>query len=305
MSAEDVAASLDALAARGGSAMQVLRLVEDPDTDAARLAGAVGADPVLAARVLGLANSSYYGLSGRVSALPFAVSVLGFQVVRGLAVAAAAGLDTPGSTPTGFWRVAATTAAAGHLVAPLVGADAGDAFTAGLLHTLGAALLHRHHPIPGLCLPAHPDGDAHGAVEVELYGLTHAQAAARVLEAWQFPQPMVTAIADHHDDLGEDAQPLRRALSAARSLAAVSLEPATGDRGTTAAAEPSQGLTAQGLTAQGLTAQGLTAQGLTAHGLTAQDDGLAALTADMREDDAFRQRLDERSDALARCLEPA
>jgi HD-like signal output (HDOD) protein len=203
---------------RAAAAARVLQLVDDPDTGALDVARAMGTDPVFAARVLRVANSTYYGLSGRVSTLPFAVSVIGFQAVRGLAVVAAAGLDDPAGAPNGFWQVAAMSATAAELVAPMVGADPGDSFSVGLLHTLGAALLHQHQALPALCLPEGDQIEELLRVERERYGVTHDQLGARVLSAWHFPAHICALIARHHEQVLPDSAPLERALHASRLM---------------------------------------------------------------------------------------
>lgn len=211
------------LSARAGTAANVLRVIDDPHAGVAELADAIGADPILAARVFRVANSSYYGLSGRVSSLTFAVSVVGFQSVRGLAVAAATGLDDPHGVPAGFWLSAATAATAAETVAPILGADKGDAFCLGLLHTLGSALLHQYDAGATLCLPMPADEADYLRHEVEDYGIDHAQVGARVLTAWKFPEVLCDLIARHHDAALTEASPLARVLPVARTLTHLAL----------------------------------------------------------------------------------
>lgn len=208
---------------RAGAATRVLTLVDDPDAGVAQLAQAIGADPAFASRVLALANSTYYGLSGRVGTLHYAISVVGFQTIRALAVSIAAGIDDPSGIPDGFWEQAALAATAAGIVAPLIGANAPDAFCVGLLHTLGAALLHQQHPLPQLCLPAPVDGNALEQRELALYGIGHAAAGAEVLSAWHFPERLCALVATHHEVPLPDADPLTRTLHAARTLADVAL----------------------------------------------------------------------------------
>lgn len=204
---------------RAAAAARVLQLADDPDTSAKDLARAMGTDPVFAARVLRVANSTYYGLSGRVSTLPLAVSVVGFQAVRSLAVVAAAGLDNDDGAPEGFWRAAALVATGSELVAAMIGADAGDAFCLGLLHTIGAALLHQHQPLPALCLPEAEDAGALVAAERARYGISHDELGARVLAAWHFPEHVCALIGRHHEPLLPDSPALERALHTGRLLA--------------------------------------------------------------------------------------
>lgn len=207
------------LPARAQAAARVLQLCDDPDTSAQQLARAIGTDPVFAAKVLRVANSTYYGLSGRVSTLPFAVSVVGFQTVRSLAVVAAAGLDNPAATPPGFWAGAATVATAAEVLAPMLEADIGDAFSLGLLHTLGSALLHQHRPLGLVCLPQPADPGALAVAELEAYGTVHEVVGARALSRWHFPDRVCSLIARHHETLLPDAGALERTLHAARGLA--------------------------------------------------------------------------------------
>lgn len=209
------------------AAAKVLRLVEDPDIGVPDLAAAIGADPVLAARVMRVANSSYYGLSGRVATLPFAVSIIGFQSVRALAVAAAAGLDSPNAVPHGFWLAATTAATAAEMMAPVLEANLGDAFCLGLLHTLGTALLHQRQPAVHSCLSTPGDGRSQLQDEIDTYGIDHAHIAAHVLAGWKFPIHLCDLIAAHHEPTLHDAPSLARVLSAARTLTTIALQPDT------------------------------------------------------------------------------
>ncbi|MFZ0160620.1 MAG: HDOD domain-containing protein [Kineosporiaceae bacterium] len=208
------------LASRAGAALRVLQLADDPDTSAGDLARAISTDPLFAARVLRTANAAYYGLSGRVSTLAFAVSVMGFQGVRSLAVMAAAGVDDSHGAPDGFWRAAAMCATGGEIVAPMLGADPGDAFSVGLLHMIGSALLHQSGE-PGqvhLCLPIGDDDGQLLADENEVFEIGHDALGAEVLESWHFPPHIYQVIGRHHQSAMPDAPALERTLQIARSL---------------------------------------------------------------------------------------
>lgn len=227
---------VDKLPARADVATRVLGVADDPDSSAVDLARAVGADPALASRTLALANSAYYGLSGRVASMDFAVSVIGFDTVRALALTLAAGLDRPGAVPDRFWEQAATCAAAASVLAPSFGASAPEAFCLGLLHTIGSAFLHQVLPLPALCLPFPADAAQLAERERDMYGYGHAAVGAQVLAQWNFPSPMCALIANHHDELAPDAPPLARVLEASRTCADLILTEAEPD--STPAADP-------------------------------------------------------------------
>lgn len=205
---------MPALPARSESATLVLTRVADNRSTAADVAAAVGTDPVLAARVLMLANSTFYGLSARVGRLELAVSVLGFTTVRALALATAA--EVAGRVPDRFWDHAALAATSADQLAPLFDATPADAFCLGLLHGIGTALLHQQHPTPGLCTTDGPGLVALTAAEMAVYGTDHAAFGATVLRDWQFPEALCQEVAAHHDEPAPDGRPLARVLYSAR-----------------------------------------------------------------------------------------
>lgn len=215
--------ALDTVTVARPAAVHVLGLIEDPNTTAARLSSAVELDPALTAHIMRLANSAFYGLSGRVGNTGFAVTVIGFSAVRSLAAVSAAGLDDgEATTPPEFWRHAATVAAAAAVLAPTFDIPNGDAFAGGLLHDVGTALLHRYDPAAHTALMDTwgTDSLALRDAEAVTLGLSHDHAAARLLASWNFPTAMVDAIARHHEP-PQSRSPYGRMLTAADALAHV------------------------------------------------------------------------------------
>jgi HD-like signal output (HDOD) protein len=217
---------LERLPAEPTAAMRILWIADDSDSSADDLGAVVAADPGLTARIMRMANSAYYGLSGRVRSCAFAVTVLGFSTVRSLAAAMAAGALEDGlQLPAGFWLHSATVATAASIVAPRVGARHAEAFSLGLLHDLGRFLLYRTDPDGYTAL-----GESIGSEGIELlqaerlgYGLDHADAAGRVLKAWRFPDDFAQSLAGHHDEVGTVKTALSRALVGGEALARVAM----------------------------------------------------------------------------------
>jgi putative nucleotidyltransferase with HDIG domain len=213
--------SLDSVSVARPAAAHVLAVVDDPTASAQKVAASAELDPVFAAQLIKLANSAYYGMSGRVGNTSFAVTVIGFSAVRSLAALSASGLDATGKPkPEGFWLHAAAAAAGCSAVAAHFGLVTGDAFAAGLLHDLGLALLH------GFDRDLHQslierwgsDDAALSSAEATTFGLSHAAAAARVLASWRFPDDFVAAVAAHHGD-EPPASPLAAAVRVGDLLA--------------------------------------------------------------------------------------
>ncbi|WP_436793199.1 HDOD domain-containing protein [Actinospongicola halichondriae] len=85
-------------------------------------------------------------------------------------------------------------------LAPLVGADQGTAFAAGLLHDIGELLLMHRDPAGYLALLAErlPHGERLRR-EKALYDTDHALLGAEHLLELRMPDPVADAVADHHD----------------------------------------------------------------------------------------------------------
>lgn len=220
---QELLVELEQLPPARAAALRVVQIVDDPDSGAADVAAAASVDAALTARMLRMANSAYYGLSGRVASASFAVTVIGFQTVRSLAAMSAAGFVSDGDLPPGFWQRGAATAAGTSLVARRVGADVAQAFCVGILNDLGTALLWRHDAVRQAALleRATADEPAH-VLEFQEYGATHASLCADVLAAWHFPDDLCVAIGRHHDTPSTAATPLRRALQGGIALASLS-----------------------------------------------------------------------------------
>ena len=220
----DLVAEITQLPVQPGAAMHLLWMLEDPRTSAADLGRLIESDPALSTQVIRLANTAFYGLSGKVSSAWRAVTVLGLATVRALATTAAFDLfsEKGRSVPDDFWAHSVTTAAAASSLARRVGVQANDAFSAGLLHDIGSALVFRRAPRrydsvierlvedPTLTLL-----DA----ERDEFGVTHAEVGAAALAVMKFPPELCEAIKRHHDVPAEITTTLGRLLAAADAIA--------------------------------------------------------------------------------------
>jgi putative nucleotidyltransferase with HDIG domain len=219
--AQALSDQLRTLPVRAGAAVRLLQLLDDPRVDGARLAEVIETDPTLAARLLQLANSPFYGIARGVASVTQATVVVGLSVVQAFAAAAAAGVlvKRDGTMPPDYWDHSMAVAAAAAVVARREGLDAAEGLTAGLLHDLGTALLFRLEPRRYAALErAAPAGSAHRLeAETDAFGADHATTGALVLETWRLPRRIVEAVGAHH--AGEPS-PLAAVLARAEVLAA-------------------------------------------------------------------------------------
>lgn len=214
--------AFDDLRGSGAAAPRVMQLVDDPDSTVQDVAAAIDLDPIFTAQVLRLANSAGFGLSTTISTTSRAVGVIGFTTLRSLAAILATDPAAAGrSAPTGFWEHSAATAAGCVAVSTRFGVQRDEAFSMGLLHDLGWLLLdavdpERHRSL----VPGVDDTPVHCDLESAYFGISHPEAAARLLELWNFPPRLVQAIRfHHHAPTAADSEQHRRVLYFGDALA--------------------------------------------------------------------------------------
>lgn len=174
-------------------ALRVRRLLDDPDCSIEQLSKLISAEPLLAARVVAIANSVAYNLSGRTSTdLRSAISRLGFNTLRTLATAVVVGqMAGMAQTPehralaARLWEHTAHVAALARVIARRVThQDPEAAFFAGIIHEVGGFyLIARAAAFPGLL-----DSDLEAWV-----GEREAQVGRCVLRALEVPDSILEA----------------------------------------------------------------------------------------------------------------
>lgn len=174
----------------------ILPRLSDEAFDANELGRMLGQDPILAARVLHLANSPFYGLSRQVGSLREAVLVLGASNLRGMLLST--GLIGLFPDNEAVSRSLATAAAARSLAKSL-GRDQGLAFTAGLLHNLGALLLGHFAPEQWRALAREPMETVSCRLlkEQQAFGFNHCELGSDIAADWRFPREIQMAIRLH------------------------------------------------------------------------------------------------------------
>lgn len=202
---------------------RVLEVLSEEESPAQRVADALQTDPALCARILRLVNSTAYGLAGKVKSIDRAVIALGRSTVRALALSDSAGLFSggPNALPPRYWEHSAAVAVTASLLARPARVSTADAMCAGLMHDLGAALLHQRDPSRYRSFLQEPATLLE--CERSTFGLDHAHLARIAFAAWGLPAELGLAISGHHPrstEPGERGDRLARLITAAEAVAA-------------------------------------------------------------------------------------
>lgn len=229
----DILKAAAALGVLGGNAQagrRLLAMLCNPAITAGDIAAAIDREPGMAARVLRVANSAFYGLARKVSTIDRALMLLGLNAVRGIAAAACLDRAVPQGKDAPQFDVAtllrhsvAVAAAASELARLRKPALASEAFIAGLLHDFGVLVQLRVDPA-GLQVFTRQlalTGDLSASqLESRHVKVTHDQCAAVIFEEWKLPASLVAAAQFHHnpDDAPEAHAEIAALVHVADSL---------------------------------------------------------------------------------------
>jgi HD-like signal output (HDOD) protein len=202
---------------------QLGRLLLDINSDLGDITLLLKRDAALTARIIRISNSAIYNTGLPFASLEEALARVGYTEVYRLTGFAAVAqladqhLPTYGMTGVQLRENALFTALMMELTAPTAGLDEREAYTAGLLRSIGKIAIDRISKGSGATFEA---GGSEGiaAWEAVHIGQTNLEAAATILGEWRFPSDTIVAIRDHYADESSDfelAQLLNLAAGAA------------------------------------------------------------------------------------------
>lgn len=210
-------------------ARELIATMKDDDIPFEKVRGAISKDPALTAKLIRLANSARFGLPRQVGSLDDAITMVGLNQVRTLALASCmSGVfkDVPGVDADAFWKESMAIAGYSQWLARTLGSNVQESWLAGFLVRLGELIIAQKAPeqIPAIeQLPHHAGG--RWERERTLLGFTEAQVTAELARRWRFPDTITRALETAEDPVA--ATPFCRLggiLHVATLLAEIGLE---------------------------------------------------------------------------------
>ncbi|HWE11265.1 MAG TPA: response regulator [Solirubrobacteraceae bacterium] len=185
---------------------QLTELLRSGSAGAGEIAHVINHDIAMAAKVLQLANSAYFGRRQATTSVANAVAYLGTDTLRALLLHAEAFrvfrvvTPIPGFDLNNLQRHCTRVALLATAIVKDTGSD-GDAFTAGLLHDIGMLILAVQSPddLAQMLAIAHKENRPLAEIEREGRSASHAEIGAHLLALWGLPHAVTEAVAGHHD----------------------------------------------------------------------------------------------------------
>jgi len=210
LSENEIGMAIDRLPPLPAIATRILEVVGGDRASAADLEGLVRLDAVIAARLLKLVNSPFYGLPNRVASIAQAVTMIGFGGVKSLVVAAAmsellqSDLAVYGFSNNGAWKCALACGAIAKAIAQetgVIGDEQEIYFLGGLMHDVGLLVTGPELRRRNLdCVR----GAGKSLIEQErdCLGIDHVTVGERLAERWRLPVALRACISEHHFEPG-------------------------------------------------------------------------------------------------------
>jgi putative nucleotidyltransferase with HDIG domain len=189
--------------------LQLMRELKRENTNAERLNKIINADSVLAARILRVVNSAYYGIPNRVATIKHGVTLLGLQQIQDLAFGIYlrdlgyrfSGTSSP--LQQRYWTHSVAVAFLAEELSRFLRLGTvmpGEAYMAGLLHDIGLLVLSRFEvqktsqtiQLQAQCKMSPIQAELHAI------GTTHAVLGEWLAEKWDLPETLKQVIQYHH-----------------------------------------------------------------------------------------------------------
>lgn len=204
------------------TAVRIMHLTSDPDSDVFQLASLIEKDPSLSAQVMRYARSALFSYRGELNSIKDAVNiVLGFDRVAQLSmgIASSKAFNIPQHGPLGlekFWQHSLYSGVLCQALAlmanPDLGIDDKDAYLAGLLHNFGILLIGHLFPPEFKMLNKLRESDPEASMadlEKQVFGmggaqefisLGHGSMGAILLKMWSLPNACIQSAAMHQTE---------------------------------------------------------------------------------------------------------
>jgi HD-like signal output (HDOD) protein len=178
------------------------RLLTNPNSGLFEIVELVRLDTALTARVIQVSNSAWFGRGAACQTIEEAVNRVGFHQVHRLVATAAVSavmeksLSVYNLDDKTIWRASVACAFAAEMLAAHVGEDVAEAYTIGLLHTVGRVavdnFLRSKMPVIALVDTGFPN-DYRAAEHAQL-GFSQAEVGAVMLKNWDFGPLAIEAL---------------------------------------------------------------------------------------------------------------
>ena len=188
--------------------VKLTKEINSPVISMNRIADIISVDPLMVARILHIAHSSFFNIPTGVSNLFQAINFLGVNIIKTLVlyVKIFSLSNIAPETEMLLKKVRVHSINVARLSRAIMENEGGsrgqveDAYIAGLLHDVGKIVLLQLNDVKKSSLYyLEMENVRSTELEKDRFGVTHVNVGAYILRLWDFPDNIIDAIASHHN----------------------------------------------------------------------------------------------------------
>jgi len=199
--------SIERIPAFPATIQKVIELLHDEDYRVDDVVRVIGYDQAIAANILKISNSAYFGVRQRIRTIHEAVVYLGQQqLIRAVQTAGISKFYQKGgrgyvARTADLWEHAVAVAIMSQILSRRIkGREDSALYTTALLHDIGKIILGEYvqQSFDRIVSRVNDGHCSFLEAEEEILGINHAQVGGWIASHWHFPEEIREAIAHHH-----------------------------------------------------------------------------------------------------------
>jgi HD-like signal output (HDOD) protein len=209
--------------------LKAREVLSDPNSSFKDISKIIETDQAIAAKILKVANSAYYGLSGMVSSIHQASVVLGYQTLEQV-ITMVSSSSLLGKQLRGYgldagvlWKHSLATALASRLIAKKrTPSLENDAFSVGLIHDAGKLAMDPYVASKRKEIDLFLRETSPSFLEAErrTLGFDHTEIAQDLCQKWKLPENQAAAMRYHHTPEASNGNQLAYVVCLANAISA-------------------------------------------------------------------------------------
>lgn len=185
---------------------KLVQVVTSDASSARDVAKIIGYDQAFTSKILRLVNSAFYGFPQKIATVSHATAILGFNVIRSLALSVTVfdmfRGESYGFDRGAFWKHSIGTGVVARALARKVRyKEPEEIFIAGLLHDIGKVVEDKylHDDFVFVLQMVAEKGCSMREAELETLGMDHARVGGKLAERWNLPPLLREVVRWHHE----------------------------------------------------------------------------------------------------------
>jgi HD-like signal output (HDOD) protein len=213
---------------------RIQHLIVTPEAKIDDYVEVIEMDPALAARMIRIANSTFFGYGRKAQTVKQAITLIGVMqlhdlLLSSLAIRAFSGIPIDVFNQDTFWRSCVFCGITARLLAKQCRMPGSEKlFTSGLLHEIGHIVMYTRIPeqIQEVILEAQQNSISLVSLEQKKLGFNYADVGKEVMRLWNLPENYWRITADHiHPMMAKDYQLETAIISFSHALMEAEEEP--------------------------------------------------------------------------------